>query len=152
MLMNLVHEILFITRNSRWETSMWLLSLTEARIEICCCSVIHLCPGLCDPMDCSIPSFLVLHHLLELAQTHVRWVSYAIQSSRPLSSPSSAFSLSQHRGLFQWVRSLHQVAKVLEPLPVHLLDWISLNLPNPCLAMREFSLVTCSPESHVCGS
>ena len=31
-----------------------------------------------------------------------------------LSSPSPAFNLSQHQGLFQWVSSLHQVAKVLE--------------------------------------
>ena len=37
----------------------------------CCCSVTQLCPTLCNPMDCSIPSFPVLHHLLELPQTHV---------------------------------------------------------------------------------
>ena len=48
-------------------------------------------------MDCSKPGFLVLHHLLELAHTHVDWVSDAIQPSRPLSSPSPpAFNLSQH--------------------------------------------------------
>ena len=48
-------------------------------------------------------------------QTHVHWVSDAIQPSHPLSSPSlPAFSLSQHQGLFQWVSSSHQVAKVLE--------------------------------------
>ena len=58
---------------------------------------------------------LVLHCLLELIQTHVHWVSDAIQSSHPLSSPSPpAFNLSQHQGLFQWVSSLHQVAKGLE--------------------------------------
>ena len=46
---------------------------------------------------------------------HVHWVSDAIQSSHPLSSPSPpAFKLSQHHGLFQWVSSLHQVAKLLE--------------------------------------
>ena len=51
----------------------------------------------------------------EFTQTHVHWVSDAIQSSHPLSSPSPpALNLSQHQGLFQWVRSLHQVAKVLE--------------------------------------
>ena len=52
---------------------------------------------------------------LYFAQTHVRWVSEAIQSSHPL-SPSSlpALNLSQHHGLFQWVSSMHQVAKVLE--------------------------------------
>ena len=51
----------------------------------------------------------------ELAQTHVHWVGEAIQPSRPLSSPSPpAFNLSQHQGLFRWVNSSHQVAKVLE--------------------------------------
>ena len=61
-----------------------------------------------------MPSFPVLHHLLEFAQIHVLWVSAAIQSSHPLSSPSPpAFNLSQHQGLLQWVGSSHQVAKVL---------------------------------------
>ena len=67
------------------------------------------------PHDCSTPGFPVLHHLLEFAQTHVCWVSDAIQPSHPLSSPSPpAFNLSQHQGLFQWVGSLHQMAKALE--------------------------------------
>ena len=49
------------------------------------------------------------------SQTHVHWVSDAIQPSHPLSSPSPrTFNLSQHQGLFKWVRSSHQVAKVLE--------------------------------------
>ena len=53
------------------------------------------------PMNCSTPGFPIFHHPLELAQTHVRWVSDAIQPSHPLSSPSPpAFNLSQHRGLF----------------------------------------------------
>ena len=66
-------------------------------------------------MDCSTPGFPVYHQLLELAQTHVHWVSDAIQPSHPLSSPSPpAFNLSQHQGLFQWVSSLDQMAKVLE--------------------------------------
>ena len=64
-------------------------------------SVAQLCPTLCDSMNCSTPDLLVLHHLPELAQTHVHWVSDAIQPSHPLSSPSPpAFSLSQHQGLF----------------------------------------------------
>ena len=66
-------------------------------------------------MDCSIPGFPVLHYLPEFAQTHVHWVSDAIQPSHPLSSPSPpTFNLSQHQGLFQWVSSLPQMAKVLE--------------------------------------
>ena len=72
------------------------------------------CLTLRDPMNCSMPSFLVHHQFLELIQTHVHWVSDAIQLSHPLSSPSPpAFNLSQHQGLFQWVSSSHQVAKVL---------------------------------------
>ena len=64
-----------------------------------CCSVTQLCLTLCDPIDCSMPDFPVLHHLPELAQTHVHWVSDAIQPSRPLLFPSpSAFSFSQHQG------------------------------------------------------
>ena len=59
-----------------------------------------------QPMDCSTPGFPVLHHLLEFAQTHVHWVSDAIQPSHPLLPPSPpALNLSQHQGLFQWVDS-----------------------------------------------
>ena len=68
-------------------------------------------------MDCSMPGFPVHHQLQELAQIHVHQVSDAIQPSHPLLSPSPAFNLSQHQGLFQWVSSLHQVAKVLELQP-----------------------------------
>ena len=77
-------------------------------------SVAQSCPTLCHPMDCSTPGLPVHHQLLEFTQTHVHWVGDAIQPSHPLSSPSPAFNLSQHQGLFQWVSSLHQVAKVLE--------------------------------------
>ena len=52
-----------------------------------CCSVAKSCQTLCDPMECSMPGFPVLHYLPEFAQTHVHWVSDAIQLSRPLSSP-----------------------------------------------------------------
>ena len=66
-------------------------------------------------MDCSTPDFPVLHYCPEFVQTHVHWVSDAIQPSHPLSSPSApALNLSQHQGLFQWLSSSHQVAKVLE--------------------------------------
>ena len=66
-------------------------------------------------MNCSTSSFPVLHHLLQFAQTQVHWVDGAIHPSHPLSPPSfPALNLSQHQGLFQWVGTLHQVAKVLE--------------------------------------
>ena len=72
------------------------------------------CQTLCDSMDCSTPGLPVHHQLPELAQTHMHQVGDTIQPSRPLSSLSPpAFNLSQHQGLFQWVGSLHQVAKIL---------------------------------------
>ena len=78
-------------------------------------SVAQSCPALCDPTDCSTPGFPVHHQLPELAQTHVHWVGDAVQQSHPLLSPSPpAFNLSQHQGIFQWVSSSHQVARVLE--------------------------------------
>ena len=49
-------------------------------------------PTLCDPMDCSMPSFPVLHHLLEFAQIHVHWVGDAIYMQFLFSS--AQFSLS----------------------------------------------------------
>ena len=66
-------------------------------------------------MDCSTPGLPVHHQLPEFTQTHVHWVGDAIQPSHPLLSPSPPdFNLAQHEGLFQWVSSLHKVAKVLE--------------------------------------
>ena len=77
-------------------------------------SVAQSCPTLCNPMDCNMPGFPVHHQLPELTQTHVHRVGDAIRTSHPPSSPSPpAFNLSQHQGLFQWVSSSHQVAKVL---------------------------------------
>ena len=78
-------------------------------------SVSQSCPTLCDLMDFSMPGLPVHHQLPEFTQTRVHWVGDAIQTSHPLSSPSPpAFNFSQHQGLFKWVSSLHQVAKVLE--------------------------------------
>ena len=76
--------------------------------------------------------FPILYNLPELAEIHVHWVSDAIQPSHPLSSPSPpAFNLSQHQGLFQWVRSSHQVAKVLDfqiqhQSSINIQDWFPL--------------------------
>ena len=78
-------------------------------------SVAQPCLTLCNPMDCSTPGLPVHHQHPEFTQTHVHWVGDAIQPFHPLPSPSPpAFNLSQHQGLFQWVSSSHQVAKVLE--------------------------------------
>ena len=100
---------------SAWRRKNVLKLEKHLQHPFCCCSAAQSCWTLCDRMDCSTQVFPVLHQLLELAETHVHWVSDAIQPSRPLSSPSPpAFSLSQHQGLFKWVSSSHQVAKVLE--------------------------------------
>ena len=78
-------------------------------------SVTQSCPTLCDPMNCSTPGLPVHHQLPEFTETHVHRVSDAIQPSHPLLSPSPpAPNPSQHHSLFQWVNSLHEVAKVLE--------------------------------------
>ena len=115
-----------------WEELMAFLALLTSlivwlgRIQRCvtnmhsyplcwCFSVAQSCPTLCNPMNHRTPGLPVHHQLPELAQTHVHWVTDAIQPSHPLSSPSPpAFSLSQHQGLFQWVSSLHQEAIVLD--------------------------------------
>ena len=78
-------------------------------------SVAQSCPSLRNYMDCSKPCLPVYRQLPELTQTLVHWVSDAIQPSHDLSSLlPPAFNLSQHQGLFNWVSSSQQVAKVLE--------------------------------------
>ena len=96
-------------------------------------SVAQSCLTLCDPMDSRMPDFLAHHQLPEFAQTYVHRVGDAIQPSHPLSSPSlPGFSLSHHQGLFPWVNSLHEVAKVLEFQLQHQsfqwwkMDWLDL--------------------------
>ena len=78
-------------------------------------------------MDCSTPGLPVHYQFPEFTQTHVHRVGDAIQPSHPLSSTSPpTFNLSQHQGLFQWVSSSHQVAKVLQFQLQHqsfCLDW-----------------------------
>ena len=77
-----------------------------------CCLVAKSCSALYDLLDCSTPGFFVLRSLLEFTQTSI---DDAIQPSHLLLSPyPPAFNLSQHQGLFQWVGSLYQVAKVLK--------------------------------------
>ena len=99
-------------------------------------SVAQSCLTLCDPMNRSTPGLPVHHQLLEFTQTHVHRVSDAIQPSNPLLSPCPpAPNPFQHQGLFQWVNSSHEVAKVLEfigvsastpVLPMNTQDWSPL--------------------------
>ena len=72
-------------------------------------SVAQSCPTLRHPMNHSTPGLPVHHQLPEFTQTHVHWVSDAIQPSHPLLSPSPAPNPSQHQSLFQWVNSSHEV-------------------------------------------
>ena len=77
-----------------------------------CCSVSKSCPTLCNPMACSTPDSPVFYYLPEFAQTHVYWVSDAVQPPHPLSPPSPlALGVSQHQGLFQWAGSSHHRPK-----------------------------------------
>ena len=78
----------------------------------------------------------------ELSQTHIHWGSDAVQPFHPLSSFSPTFNLPQHQGLFQWISSSYQVAKVLECQLQHqsfqwifridfLWDWLVWSLCGP---------------------
>ena len=99
-------------------------------------------------MDCSMPGLPVSHHILEFAQTHVHWVIDAIQPSHSLSSPSPpAFNLSWHQGLFQWVGSSHQVAKVLVlQLQYQSFQWIFMG--KRAVVSGGQMLVTPQRDSH----
>ena len=96
-------------------------------LSLCCsCSVTRSCPTLCNPMDCNMPGLPIPHLLLEFAQGHVHCISDAIQPSHPLMPSSSTLNLSQHEGLFQWVRFSSQLTKILElHLQHQFFQWIS---------------------------
>ena len=106
-------------------SSHWLFFLISVQF-----SSVQSCPTLCDPINHSTPGLPVYHQLPEFIQTHVHRGSEAIQPSHPLSSPSPpAPNPSQHQSLFQWVNSLHEVAKVLGFQgwsPSEWTGWISL--------------------------
>ena len=88
-------------------------------------SVTQSCPNICDPTNHTMPGLPVCHQLLEFTQTRVHRVGDAIQPPNSLSSPSPPGpNPSQHQGLFQWVNSSHEVAKVLEfQLQHHSFQW-----------------------------
>ena len=117
--------IFWLCRKENWS---WAFSLGTQQENLGILSIMAFC-GICwwcwsvtklrltlwGPMDCSMPGSSVLCCLLEFAQTHVCWISNAVQPSHPLLPPSSfTFNLSQHQGLFQGVGSSYQVAKILE--------------------------------------
>ena len=101
-------KIKMFSLNTSISKALWNISKAfYSSIFTSCRWVTESCPtlwGLCDPIDCSIPGFPVLHYLLEFVQTPVHWVGDATQPSHPLSPPSPpALNLSQHQGIFQWV-------------------------------------------------
>ena len=109
-------DILYKTEGAE----LWLYWFSAVQLSRYSCST------LCNPMDHSTPGLPVHHQTTEFTQIHVHWVGDAIQPPHPLSSPSPpALYLSQHQGLFQWVSSSHQVAKVLEfQLQYQSFQWI----------------------------
>ena len=99
-----------------WQNQYNIVKLKNKKInKLFSSATAQSCLTLCDPMDCSTQGLPVHHQLLEFTQTHIHRVHDAIQSSHPLVPLSPPiFNLSQNQGLFKWVSSSHQVAKVLE--------------------------------------
>ena len=121
------HYIYYCQQESLRRNGVDLIDNKRVRNAVQFSSVAQSCSILCDPMNCSMPGLPVYHQILEFTQTHVHWVGDAIQPFHPLQvSPSPpAFSLSQHQGLFKWVSSSHQTAKVLEfQLQHQSIQWI----------------------------
>ena len=103
-------------------------------IPHCCCSITKSCLTLCDPMDCSMPGFPVLHYLLDFAQTHVHWVSDAIQPSSSIAS----FSSCPHPSPASWSFPMLftsggqniGASALASDLPVHFQGWFPLGLTS----------------------
>ena len=105
-------------------------------------SVTQLCLTLCDPKNHSTPGLPIHHQLPEFTQTHVHWVSDAIQPSHPLSFPSPAFNLSQHQGLYkcQFFASCGQSTGVSASalvFPTNIQDWFPLGLTGWIALIQE---------------
>ena len=101
---------------------------------LCCWLVTKPCPTLCNPMNCSMPGFPILHYFPEFVQTHVHWFDDAIQLSHPLSPPSPpALNLSQHQSfpvsqLFAAGGQSIGVSVSVSVLPMNIQDWSPLGL------------------------
>ena len=117
-----LHSV-FIFLFNKWGVPFTLS--TQVTLCSCCCSASQSRATLCDPTDCCTPGLPVRHQFPELAQTHIRWLSDAIQPSHPLSSPSPpTLNLSQHQGLFiplgaiglpRWVRHEESACQCRRP-------------------------------------
>ena len=94
---------------------IWAQYFAKIRSQLQFTSLAQSRPTLCNPMNHSTPGLPVHHQLSEFTQTHAHRVGDVIQPSHPLSPPSPpAPNPSQNQGLFQWVNSSHEVAKILE--------------------------------------
>ena len=111
----------------------------------CCCSVTKLCPTLCDPMDCSMPRFLVFHRFRDFAQTRVHQVSDVIQPSHPVIPLSSclqcfpvsgSFPVSQ---LFTAGSQSIEVSASASVLPMNIQGWFPLGLTSLILLSKGLS-------------
>ena len=97
-----------------------------------CCSVSHSRLTLCDPMDCSTPGFPVPHHLSEFAQTHVPWVSDAIQYlilCHPLLFLPSMFlgiRVFSNESVHPIKQAKYWVSASASVLPMNIQDWFPL--------------------------
>ena len=146
--------------------SLYPCRAAQVRHSVQFSSVAKSCLTLCDPMNHSMPGLPIHHQLPEFTQTHVQWVGDTIQPSHPLpfSSPP-ALNVSQNQGLFKWISSPHQVAKVLEFQLQHqsfqwtpktdLLGWISLQskglsrvFSNTRVQKHQFFITQLSSQSN----
>ena len=113
-----------------------------------CCSLAKSCPTLCDPMGCSTPGFPVLYCLPEFAQTHVHWVSDAIQPSHPLSlssclAPCQRQSLPVSRLFASGSQSTRALVSTSD-LPMNIQDWFPIALTDLILMSEGLSRVSSS--------
>ena len=119
---DLIIVVLFIEKIGEWShwisPSWWSFEIVSSNIVSIIyqfSSVAQSYLTLCDPMNRSMPGLPIHHQFREFTQTHAHQVGDAIQPSHPLLYPSPpAPNSSQCQGLFQWVNSSHEVAKVLE--------------------------------------
>ena len=107
-------DCILCTKRCASHRSDWQMRLFDLHRYYSCCSVAKSCLSLCDPMRCSTPGFSVLHYLPEFAQIYFHWVM-KLCNHFILCCPllHFDFNLPPYQGLFQWVGTSHQGAKVL---------------------------------------
>ena len=104
----------------------------ELTIKWYCCSLAKSHPTLCDPMDCSMPGFPVLHYLLEFAQIHLHWVNYAIYVilCHPLSFCLQSFPASESFPMSQFLSGGQSIGASTSSsvLAMNIQGWFPLGL------------------------